>query len=230
MKTTIETVNAEDNPSVEYLLDILRTDGIFILENYYSKEKIDVLNEEFDKVFKEHEDAIDILDKEDCSKDQRIFWSNQYSQPIDDIFANDPLLVNIATSYAGRSPNLNTLINYLEYSDTEVRNSGAGWHRDNHHCQFKTMLYLSDVTKDNGNFQWITNSSRRHIGYPKPRTESYNTRYHEEVIEEILKHPLCELIDVTGKPGTVICADTTYVHRGNIIKSGSRRAMTQYYF
>ena len=196
MKTTIETVNAEDNSSVEYLLNILKTDGIFILENYYSKEKIDVLNKEFDKVFKDNKDAVDILDKEGCSKDQRIFWSNQYSQPISDIFAN----------------------------------SGAGWHRDNHHCQFKTMLYLSDVTKDNGNFQWITNSSRRHIGYPKPRTESYNTRYHEEVVEEILKHPLCKLIDITGKPGTIICADTTYVHRGNIIKSGSRRAMTQYYF
>ena len=35
----------------------------------------------------------------------------------------------------------------------EIRNSGAGWHRDNHECQFKTIMYLTDVNDKNGCFQ-----------------------------------------------------------------------------
>ena len=38
------------------------------------------------------------------------------------------------------------------------------------------------------------------------------------------------LLNITGKKGTVILVDTTYIHRGNIIKNGERKAFTQYFF
>ena len=94
-----------------------------------------------------------------------------------------------------------------------VKNSGAGWHRDNHDCQFKAILYLTDVDCNNGNFQWITNSSKKHIGFPKPRTESYDTRFDDEVIDELLENDACKLVNIVGPKGTLILADTTYIHR-----------------
>ena len=92
-------------------------------------------------------------------------------------------------------------------------------------------MYLSDVTNENGNFQFLTNSNTKKIGFPKPRTSNYNTRFHDETIDSLIKNnENIVLYDIIGKQGTIVLVDTTYIHRGNIIKSGYRKAMTQYFF
>jgi len=219
------------NPNLQDMKDTLKTDGIFVLKNLFNPSQVFVFNQEFEKIFSFHEDKIEILDKEDVSRDKRIFNAQNFSSVFRENFFNNQLFHHISRTYTSRIGDAKTLINLLEYSPTEVRNSGAGWHRDNHDCQFKVITYLTDTTLKNGNFQWITNSSKRHIGYPTPRTESYNTRFSDEVVEkEILSRPSCKLINILGKAGDVIFADTTYVHRGNIIQEGYRRAVTQYFF
>jgi len=123
------------------------------------------------------------------------------------------------------------LINQLKFKKGVTNSSGGGWHRDNHDCQFKSIMYLTDVDESQGNFQWITNSSKRHIGYPTPRTASYNTRYADDVVDSIVEtNKSCELVNITGPKGTVILADTTYIHRGKVIEADERKAITQYYF
>ena len=52
------------------------------------------------------------------------------------------------------------MINKLVYEEGIIKNSGGGWHRDAHDCQFKVLMYLSDVNEKNGCFQFITNSSK----------------------------------------------------------------------
>ena len=92
-------------------------------------------------------------------------------------------------------------------------------------------MYLSDVKSENGPFTWITNSSKRHIGYPEPRTKGYNTRFHDKTIEKLLnKNKDCEKIEVCGSAGDIILANTTYIHRGKVIEEGIRKAMTEYFF
>ena len=39
-----------------------------------------------------------------------------------------------------------------------------------------------------------------------------------------------ELHNILGNKGTIVLVDTTYIHRGNIIEEGERKAMTQYFF
>lgn len=217
-------------PTAEIIKPLIKEHGICILKNYYSDEEIDELIDECNRLFAQQKDKIEILDKEDCSNDERIFHAQKYSSLIRDKFANEPLFDNIAISY---NPNLNkkTLINRLTHEEGTVKNSGAGWHRDNHHCQFKSIMYLSDVTERNGNFQWITNSSQRFVGLPTPRTQGYNTRFHDHVVQEIIaNNPNCNIINIIGKKGTIVLADTTYIHRGRIIEEGERLAITQYYF
>ena len=181
-------------------------------------------------IFSNNKKSIDILDTEDCAKDERIFHAEKFSNFIKNEFSDNVLFNSIAKHYSNNI-NKKTLINKLAFEENKIKNSGAGWHRDNHDCQFKAIMYLSDVTEKNGNFQFITNSSKKHIGMPPPRTPSYNTRFHDLTINEIMtNNNNCELHNIIGRKGTIILVDTTYIHRGNIIEEGDRFAMTQYYF
>ena len=229
----VKILNCNDKKlDTNEVLKILKEDGICLLQDYYNKEEIEKFNNEFDNCFEKRKKEISILDKEGCSKDKRIFHAEKYSKYILNNFSNDKNFDTIARNYTRRGFNKKTLVNMLDYTEGQVKNSGAGWHRDNHHCQFKTIMYLTDVTEKNGNFQWITNSSIRRIGKPKPRTKDYDTRFHDQIIENIINDSQndCELVNIVGKKGTIIIADTTYIHRGNIIQEGKRRAITQYYF
>ena len=204
--------------------------GICILKNFYNNEQIDILNNEYNIVFENSKDKIEILDKEGCSNDERIFHAEKYSIKIKEIFSDNVFLNNCAVRF-NKNLNKKTLINKIVYEKNKIKNSGAGWHRDNHDCQFKALMYLTDVTDQNGNFQFLTNSSKNHIGYPKPRTTNYNTRYADETINHLIQtNDNINLFNITGKKGTVILANTTYIHRGNIIEQGERKAITQYYF
>ena len=205
--------------------------GIVLLQNYYQDEILKNIIEEYDRVFNELRSKIEILkDKEDCSNDERIFHCERYSEYIKKYFSDDDFFTSLAIEYNSHL-NKKTLINKVKYEEDRITNSGAGWHRDNHHCQFKTIMYLSDVTNKNGCFQWVTNSSRKFIGYPPPRTQNYNTRFHDETVGKIIEnYDKCNLIEICGEKGTIILADTTYIHRGKIIEEGERKAITQYYF
>ena len=94
-------------------------------------------------------------------------------------------------------------------------------------------MYLSNVSEKNGCFRWVSNSNKKFIGNPKPRKNAYvNTRFDDKTIENIVenKNNNCEIFDIVGKKGTIILADTTYIHRGKIIEEGERRAITEYFF
>lgn len=126
------------------------------------------------------------------------------------------------------------MANKLKYEKDKIKNSGAGWHRDNHVCQFKALLYLSDVNIDNGNFQFLTESSKEFIGFPDGRRDNNNnfvhdnTRYTDETVKNLLNNKI-KILNVCGEAGSLILTDTTYIHRGNIINSGERIALTQYF-
>lgn len=217
-------------PSIYITHLLLREYGICILEKFFDDTVVTNFIKEFEIVFNNNKQHIEILDKEECSNDERIFHAQKYSKFINDNFYNNSFLNEIASKY-NKNLNRKTLLNKIVYEDGVIKNSGAGWHRDNHTCQFKALMYLSDVTNQNGNFQFLTNSNTKQIGYPKPRTPGYNTRFHDETIDLLIKNNSnIKLHDIVGNKGTVVLVDTTYIHRGNIIKSGERKAMTQYFF
>lgn len=217
-------------PKMQSIIYILKTYGICILDDYYSQETVDILIKEYHKIFEEQKSKIEILDKEDCSNDERIFHAQKYSEYIKNNFSDNNLFNNIAQKYTNKRLNKKTLINKVVYEDGKIKNSGAGWHRDNHNCQFKVIMYLSDVNEKNGPFQFMTNSSKKHIGYPPPRTANYNTRFHDKTVEELVeKNKNCNIHNIVGKKGTIVIVDTTYIHRGKIIEEGERYAMTEYF-
>ena len=217
-------------PKKEVLLLFLKKFGVITITNFFNDDIIEQLKNEVLRVFIDKKEKIKILNKEGCSNDERIFHIENESQFIQKIFSNNILFNEIASDYTKRRFNKKTLANKLVYEKGKIKNSGAGWHRDNHDMQFKCLIYLTDVTEKNGNFQFITNSSKKHIGYPPPRTPNYNTRFTDPTIEELLKkNTNCNLKNIEGKKGKIIIADTTYIHRGNIIQEGTRIALTEYF-
>ena len=193
---------------------------------------IEQIISEYHRIFQDQKQKITYCKgDEDEIPDPRIFNVEKYSTIIQNNFSNNSLLNNIVRNYTNSNFNKKTLINKVIYKENQKMNSGGGWHRDNHDKQFKTIMYLSDVTENNGCFQFITNSSKKHIGYPEPRTANYNTRYTDNTIKDILeKYKNCKIHDIVGKKGTIILVDTTYIHRGKVIEEGERYAMTEYYF
>lgn len=217
---------------MEHIYTTLQRQGFVVVHDYFNQEDISNMIYEATRVLNENSDKIQILDKEGCSNDERIFYAEKYSKLLKTKLYDNTEFMNIVKKYTKCNTlgNRKLLINRLVYEEGKIKNSGAGWHRDNHNLQFKIIIYLSDVTEKNGNFQWITNSSKKHIGFPEPRTKSYNTRFHDHTVKKLLEsNTTNKLVNITGKAGTMIIADTTYIHRGNIIQEGSRLAATIYY-
>ena len=219
-------------PISKILLLFLKKYGIVILENFYPEQILNKLISEYHRLLDENKKYITYTKGDDGEDGEpRLFNAEKYSDYILNFFSKNELFNNIASNYIkGNITNKKTLINKVIYKDGQKTNSGGGWHRDSHDMQFKTIMYLSDVTDKNGNFQFITNSSKKYIGFPTPRTHNYNTRYSDDTINDLLKNNNnCEAHDIIGGKGTIIIVDTTNIHRGKDILEGERYAMTEYY-
>ena len=209
----------------------LKKFGIIIFKNFYTKNELEVIKKEVQMFDEELYNCKTTHGTENCSGDFRLFHIEKKSEILKKLVSDNKLFNKIASFY--KNPkffNKKLLLNKLIFDKDNITNSGGGWHRDNHHCQFKTLIYLSDVTEKNGNFRFITNSTIKEIGIPKHWSYD-NTRYADETINNLLKdNNVCKQHDIIGMGGTIVFFDPTNIHRGKVIEKGERVALTQYYF
>jgi hypothetical protein len=226
------------NPDKDIINNLIDDFGIIILSNYFDNHTLNILNCEFDRIINYGE----IINTEyKYNGDIRLFHSEKYSEIFPKYISNNTYFNDIASTFIKKNNNFNTiipdkqiLINKLTYNpeDKTQKNSGGDWHRDNHTCQFKLMLYLTDVSNKNGNFQFLTNSNYKNIGKPEfvIRSDKLDTRYDDDIINNVISsNSECKIVDVIGEKGTIIIVNTTNIHRGNIIAEGERKMLTQYY-
>lgn len=113
----------------------------------------------------------------------------------------------------------------LEHADGNS-GSGGGWHRDHPNMkQSKSILYLTDVTEENGPFQYIEGSHKSFNGYKdsyKYELDPLQQRFEDEEIQKLLEKEPQRLKTLTCKAGSVILTDTRGIHRGMPIKTGER--------
>ena len=203
----------------------LREQGYTIVANYLSAKDCDHAVANLKKAFEKYTS----YDHE--TEDRRIFGIEQtlpvarkLAQEIDFLELGE--LVNREYTYCAF-----TLAGWLQAG--HGGSSGNGWHRDAFFSQFKAMVYLTDVTMDNGPFELLPGShklssvlsgiSKAGIGHNQNRLSD------EEVsrLEEVLGTPRKTLI---GNAGDLILFNSSTVHRGRPIDSGERFALTNYYF
>jgi hypothetical protein len=108
--------------------------------------------------------------------------------------------------------------------------SGDGWHRDGHGYQFKSIIYLSDVTDENGPFEFLPGSHKRWralvdtaLGELPPAP---GTRYDPALVDRMVSRFGFKRQHYTGTAGTLLSG----IHRGRPLHSGRRYALTNYYY
>ena len=224
-----EPINIRND--IDDILDQLRINGYAVVEDFYSQEKCQSLRAEVDRVHYIHKnDGYLWSDKYDA--DKRLFGAEVDSELIH-AFYNDAYLTDVGENYFGSKLfNSNTLASRIEAKDNNV-GSGQGWHRDSHHFQFKAIVYLSDVSIDNGPFQIIESSHRSGNALRNMKTmaiDTMTTRYTDEQIQKVIDEDPDKIKILTAKAGTLIFADTSALHTGMPIRSGERYTLFNYYY
>lgn len=199
--------------------------GYTVIPNYLGAQECKKSVDDIKKAFEQYPSYVH------KSEDQRIFGIEQVlpvarklAQEIDFLELGE--LVNREFTYCAF-----TLAGWLRAGCGG--SSGNGWHRDAFFSQFKAMLYLTDVSKDNGPFEILPGShklssvlsgiSKARLGYMQNRLSDKEAGR----LEKVLSVPRKTLV---GDAGTLILFNSSAVHRGRPINNGERFALTNYYF
>lgn len=145
----------------------------------------------------------------------------------DDLFQNetvqelatDPYLFSIAQEYLGFNPVFDVLAMWWSAPtrDAQLQSRAAQlYHFDMDRLKFvKFFVYLTDVETDNGPHCYIRGSHKR-----KPAELLKDARLSDE---EILRHyPESNLVELTGKTGTILAVDTRGLHKGKPLEARDR--------
>ena len=225
--TALKSNDVEINAHVKNLIN----SGISVIENYYTPEECKIITDSIDNSLIKYPGFV-WRDQE--NSDHRLFGSENTNQLIKK-FHTDKKILEIGRYFTGIDiADYTTLAAKLEFNKNNL-GSGGGWHRDTaiESKQFKAIVYLQDVDRFMGPFQYITGTHRQSslltniintgLGYA-------HNRITEDEVNKILNIKSYSLKNYTAKAGTVILANTFGIHRGMPILKGNRYALTNYYY
>ena len=199
------------------ILNELCAHGICVVHNYWSKALCTEALREISELDQSHFSIGQGGDRRCGTADQLL--------PTARDFKRDSFIQSIANSYSSCNDARRTQLGIVTHSPSKEIDSGGGWHVDSQGSpQFKSFIYLSDVTATNGPFTIIKASKEKAKNLP---TYS-NLRIEEDIInQELSSH---DIYEITGEAGTCILADTTNIHRGKQISEGMRYTYTTYFY
>lgn len=127
--------------------------------------------------------------------------------------------IEAVDAYTGRSTKSWFLMANRVLPKEKNLGSGGGLHRDSPFShQIKCIWYLSDVTTENGPFQYIPdthfNIMSTRDAYPLGQSR-FDTVQHD-------------LVEATAKAGSLLICDTKCIHGGKPIEKSARYAVTLY--
>lgn len=191
--------------------------GFIVYENFLTEEECHLIN-------KIGSEQLELSRKFD--NDSRVF--NLKHKDLENIYSK---IDNISKIHLKGITWLNEIDRFYMFNEVKfkqgAKGSGGDWHRDSAFTpNFKTIVYTSDVTKDNGPFEYIENSHRPKSFYElkKLGIQLHHTRFKNDDVKHL------ESVKLTGKKGTLIIAITNGLHRGSPLKNGNRKAITRYNF
>lgn len=220
--------NFEKYSEDRHILKQIQKRGFFIMPNFVDKKYCERCVTDVDNMMRTRREYVH------KAADDRIFGSEYISENIMQ-FAKHEILKKLANEYNTIITEIGfTMSNVIEYSEySNQLGSGGGWHRDSINRQFKAILYLNDVTEENGAYQIIEGSHKlgRILDDIKTGNLSFhNTRYDDSQIDRLIRKNPNRLKTLVGKAGTLILKDCSAIHRGSPLYVGKRYALTNYYF
>lgn len=217
-------------PETKNLLSQVARDGVAVIENYWTREQCDQAISEIDSAIERYPEAVRVFSG---GADKRMFGTEMVS-PMALAFHDDDYLRAFGECCGNLGLyNFATLAARID-ATSDNRGSGDGWHRDAFGFQFKSIIYLTDVTLENGPFEYLVGSHKtwrvvvdsalgRLPAPPQSRIEA-------EAVEALLSSGKVVSQKYLAKAGTVVLANTAGVHRGMPLRSGQRYALTNYYY
>jgi hypothetical protein len=204
----------------------LRTNGYFVINDYLTSKECDEYIQKIDKHVEE-----DYCWRDKYDSDIRMFGIENIESEFNNIF-NKKSIDSIYKKYISRNSLYQTkMAAKMIYSEKNI-GSGGGWHRDTVNIrQLKFILYLSDVSDKNGCFQFISKSHSIKNKFETAKclnSKNLLQRYSTSDVDFLIDKLKLEVKNLVGKKGTLIVVDTSGLHRGKPMSSGSRYAVTNY--
>lgn len=218
------------------ILQHLQSPGYYVIPNYLSKEECQSLVKHLDKIFTENDDKVQRDFKEGMGGDKRLFglenthptiWNYIFENPYLNIFKKHTENIDLCPE--------TVLAGIVERVDGEVINSGGGWHRDpgsQYGKKIKTILYLSDVTSENGPLTIVPDSRITDVGQGKYRKNVEGCHRGLRICDEFIKELITqgkEPVELVAEAGTMILVDVSNIHMGKPIGKGERYSLTNYF-
>jgi len=218
---------ANDDKKIENYIKDLKKNGYCVIENFISNNECKEFIKIIDNFINDNKELV-WIDNE--GSDERIMGAENISKK----FSSSE--VNIFTKKIGslflqqKLELFMIMANKVSFKNNNI-GSGGGWHKDSNAQQFKSLLYLSNVSKENGPFQIVKNSDNNLLNFKifsKLKKKFPTYRFMEEEIKQITKKE--NIVEIVGNAGTLILFNTCLLHRGSPIKSGTRYAITNYFY
>lgn len=228
LNTKFPNVFNDEDAQKNALLQQVYDQGFAVLPSYFDAAWCEKCIAEFHDMKECHPSFVQ------SREDDRIFGCENVSETFAR-FHDDKFLQSIADQYYGETAKINvSLVNHVEPTKGSVLGSGGDWHRDRMIRQFKALVYLKDVTDENGPFQYIVGSNTHHHAQFKVDTAVTGmpqnaTRLTDKDVQPLVDRDPSRLKTFTAPKGTVVLVDTSGIHRGMPIKDGERYAMFNYY-
>jgi hypothetical protein len=215
-------------PDFAALLTSVERDGIAVIPEYWSEDKCAQGRAEIDRLIFAYPN---VVRRFSGGSDKRMFGVESVS-PLLAEFHNDAFLRGTGEILSGLALYNFTTLGARIDATPDNNGSGDGWHRDAHGFQYKSILYLSDVSDINGPFEYLPGSHKRWraafdtlIGDLPPAP---NTRYESAAIGRLVGRFGIKLRSFPGRAGTLLLVNSSGIHRGRPLRSGTRYALTNY--
>ena len=207
-------------------LKSLKKKGYYVWKNYYSLDECNDIKDEVSRLIEKGEHL-----KTYGDADFRVYPGQSLSEKIN-LFNKQENILEIANSFLKMDSIAFFTLAAKLIDQKGNEGSGQGWHRDTYRpYQFKAMIYLTDVSEVNGPFQMLENTNS--ISSLFDLHKRYGTKYDQNRFNKKEIDAFSDKRSIrtfTGKAGDLILFNSFTIHRGKPIKSGTRYALTSYFF
>jgi len=218
------------NYNIENILKKLKNNGYYVIDNYFSNNDIEVLNNDFENFMKNNSYSFHL--NEDFIKCKTLdinFEKNFNKDYYFEKLNKDKLIYQISKKYLKKNYKPSKFMacqTFGQINDNYSKNKKFAFVPHSDETYFlKFFIYLSDVNIENGPLSvapgsHIVSKKKRHkwilSGKDYLKRDKVNLNYESEMLPLI------------GKRGTMIIFDTDIIHKGGVPKDGMSRKVLRY--
>ncbi len=219
---------SDSTQSIDGVLREMRRVGYVVLPSFMSRERCAALIARIDTGLAKYEPFVQL---DLASSDHRLFGLDAVDDEIRRA-AFDPFAVAVLKRYERATVYEGFALSARLTATPGNKGSGQGWHRDSAaYKQTKCMVYLTDVDRNTGPFQYIAGSHRPLDVVRCAARYGFDVnqfRFSDIQIEALLAAEPSRSRVLSAPAGTAILFDSRGLHRGVPILAGERYAITTY--